>query len=806
MRRFAEYEVVKELAEAGTGRLFVADRKIASGADQRCVVKVFHDRFRRNGFFRETLFGEAPAAIRFRHTVAVPHFDVDDRDGRLFLAMERVHGVPWSQVLERSERTGRSLSVQAVLHVGLEVARMLEMAHQHPGGPGREDGLWVGRLGAPSVLITPQGEIRVLGVGFGRSVTTLPASRPRLPYQAPELFLRKPPSPETDVYGLALLVVEGLIGGPWLRLGPREDAKSAVLNATLPPLPRAPASVITLLRAMLSKDPLRRPADLGRIASIFEENLDKAQNSRVAEWAQTVKLLFPDMSGGPDSDSSDLPPLRPRVSVPYSRSPSGVRRPANARPQAAGPPTELGHDNPSSYDIEDLANLLASGDLDANQTVEAEVYEGDPKDSVQTNGRAPILEGLVDSANDFDVDSVVDAIFGSGAPQPKPPLDSPPKTAQKPAPRRPSSEGAFPPFDDESFPSEPPTRHGIGELSPAAPPGSEPQSSPWSPAESGPPPTAMPWGARFIMEADGQAKGPEVEAGGSSPDEDEDTDPSELLPGQVIQDRYRIVDEIGRGGMSIVYRAEHTLLLQEVAVKLLRPELSMLKNVVERFHREARSVCRLDDPNIVRVTDFGRTDDGLLYLVMNLIDGESLSDLLERRGPLPPRQAFQLVDQVLSALEHAHKHDIVHRDLKPENIMLVDRDGQPMVKILDFGIAKLGRSDQMSITQAGTVFGTPRYMSPEQAAGEPVDHRTDLYTVGVILYQLLTGRVPFDGDSTVQLLAKVLTQDPPPIEVQLPAHLAEQLEAVVQQALAKEPEERFADARAFRRALEDCLL
>lgn len=292
------------------------------------------------------------------------------------------------------------------------------------------------------------------------------------------------------------------------------------------------------------------------------------------------------------------------------------------------------------------------------------------------------------------------------------------------------------------------------------------------------------------------------------PDSEAPEDP-QLQPGSVIQDRYRIIEELGRGGMSIVYRAEHTLLLKEVALKLLRPELSTLRNVVERFQREARSVCRLDDPNIVRVTDFGRTGEGLLYLVMELIQGDSLASVIKSEGRLPVRSAIALVDQILAGLEQAHRFEIVHRDLKPENIMLVSRDGGRQVKILDFGIAKLGGGDesQKSITQAGTVFGTPRYMSPEQAAGEPVDHRTDLYTVGVILYQLLTGGVPFHGDTTVQLLAKVLTQDPPPMDFQAPHEGARlQIEAVTMKALAKEPEDRFETARAFREALDGCLL
>lgn len=283
------------------------------------------------------------------------------------------------------------------------------------------------------------------------------------------------------------------------------------------------------------------------------------------------------------------------------------------------------------------------------------------------------------------------------------------------------------------------------------------------------------------------------------PEEQQSTD---LLPaGSMIGGRYRVEGLIGQGGVARVYAAQHMMLEHPVAVKVLRPELSANAGLSERFRREAMAVSQLDHPNIIRVIDFGRTEDERLFLVMELLDGQPLSSF--GMGGLPPNEALGILSNVLSGLKHAHRAGIVHRDLKPENIMLVERDGALRVKILDFGIAKLGMGDGGSITQAGTVFGTPRFMAPEQAAGEVVDLRADLYAIGVILYWLLTGEFPFDGSSTVQVLSRVLTQPVPELELpDYPPDLQADLQVVLNRALAKDPAQRYHDALEMRRALD----
>ncbi len=279
--------------------------------------------------------------------------------------------------------------------------------------------------------------------------------------------------------------------------------------------------------------------------------------------------------------------------------------------------------------------------------------------------------------------------------------------------------------------------------------------------------------------------------------------------GQLVGERYRIVSRIGIGGMGAVYRAEHTMMRRDLAIKVLLPELSGKDEFARRFEREAESASRLDHPNIITVTDFGRTAEGSLFLVMEFLAGTSLSEAIAG-GPMPPARALAIERQILRALDHAHAAGVVHRDLKPENIMLIERDGQTdVVKILDFGIAKVtepqnGGSGREALTQAGVIFGTPEYLSPEQALGEAVDARADIYAAGVILYEMLAGRRPFESEDKVKIISMHLAHAPPRIRdvnpnVQLPLPL----EQAVLQALEKSRENRFATAAAFLQALDD---
>ncbi len=269
------------------------------------------------------------------------------------------------------------------------------------------------------------------------------------------------------------------------------------------------------------------------------------------------------------------------------------------------------------------------------------------------------------------------------------------------------------------------------------------------------------------------------------------------LFGMTIDNKYRLEDMIGRGGMGVVYRAEHIGLRRKVAVKVLLRGHGAGSDAKKRFDREARAAGRLGHPNIVQVFDLGTLPDGSPYLVMELLEGEPLSNRLAIEGGLPIPEACEIVGEVLSALEAAHAGGIVHRDLKPDNVFLTS-DGR--VKILDFGISKQ-TDETMSLTRTGAVVGTPYYLAPEQARGErAVDVRVDLWAAGVLAFECLTGMLPFAADNYNALLAKILTGRPTP-PAQIRPSISPQLEAVVMMALAFDPENRFQSAAEMRQAL-----
>jgi serine/threonine-protein kinase len=248
---------------------------------------------------------------------------------------------------------------------------------------------------------------------------------------------------------------------------------------------------------------------------------------------------------------------------------------------------------------------------------------------------------------------------------------------------------------------------------------------------------------------------------------------------------YQILEELGRGGMAIVYRAYQPSLNRDVAMKVLPPQLSFDQEFVERFQREAKAAAKLRHPNIVVIHDVGH-QDGTYYIVMEYLDGRTLKQLIQQEGKLSPERAAHIVEQVAAALDYAHQHGFVHRDVKPSNIF-VGPDNH--VTLTDFGIAKAA-SETQQLTRTGALVGTPEYMSPEQAAGGTVDHRTDLYALGVVLYQMLAGRVPYRGTTPHATLHAVIYEPPPPPR-QINPNLQPELEAVILRAVAKQPEQRF---------------
>ncbi len=289
---------------------------------------------------------------------------------------------------------------------------------------------------------------------------------------------------------------------------------------------------------------------------------------------------------------------------------------------------------------------------------------------------------------------------------------------------------------------------------------------------------------------------------------------AESLIGTTISGRYKIEKLLGEGGMGAVYQAEHTHMRKRLAVKVLHPEMSRLPEVVARFEREAMAAAHIDHPNVAAATDFGKLEDGSFFLVLEYVEGKSLRELIQK-GRLDTGRALRILRQIAAALQRAHVMGIVHRDLKPENVMLIDRDGeQDFVKVLDFGIAKvpvadIGREPSargepgQALTQLGMVYGTPEYMAPEQALGQNVDPRADIYALGCMTFEMLAGVRPFDHESKVTLLGMHVTAPIPTVASKCPdAVVPPEIEAILHRMLEKEASARYADAKDLMDAID----
>ena len=286
-----------------------------------------------------------------------------------------------------------------------------------------------------------------------------------------------------------------------------------------------------------------------------------------------------------------------------------------------------------------------------------------------------------------------------------------------------------------------------------------------------------------------------------NPSRNGDRDGGELV-GHVVGERYQVQRRIGGGGMGEVYLARHVLMGRPSALKVLNRTLMQDPDAITRMSREATNASRISHPNVCAVYDFGLTGDGLVFLAMEYVEGRTLSSLLEEGGALPLCRAARLMAQCAAGLQAAHDLGIVHRDLKPDNIMVVTGGEEETVKLVDFGIAKAIAGDDgvggQGVTRSGFIVGTPEYMSPEQLAGAPLDARSDQYSLGLVFYQMITGRLPFEGDSLRGSLAKRLTDPPRPLSAANPGEgFPAGLEESVRRALSRDPGSRHASVQAF---------
>jgi serine/threonine-protein kinase len=285
-----------------------------------------------------------------------------------------------------------------------------------------------------------------------------------------------------------------------------------------------------------------------------------------------------------------------------------------------------------------------------------------------------------------------------------------------------------------------------------------------------------------------------------------DAGPDPMI-GQTLGGKYKVLRLLGEGGMGAVYEGEQTLgtTKRKVAVKTLHPHLSRDEKIKARFEREVGTIAELEHPNTIQVYDFGTTPEGILYIVMEFLQGKSLADQLEKEGPMQPDRVSRIMEQITGSLAEAHGRGIVHRDLKPDNVVLVERAGKKdFVKVLDFGIAKRSKEEdknEQKLTQQGMVLGTPPYMSPEQFTGKPIDSRSDIYSLAVMGYEMLTGKLPFKADTAWEWATQHMTQNPIPIESMAEGMRApEPMRNAIRKALSKSPDDRFQTVSDFQDA------
>ena len=280
---------------------------------------------------------------------------------------------------------------------------------------------------------------------------------------------------------------------------------------------------------------------------------------------------------------------------------------------------------------------------------------------------------------------------------------------------------------------------------------------------------------------------------------------SDPLLGQTLAGKYLIEKLIKNGGMGSVYVGKHVLMDKTVAIKVLRPSLALDDNVVRRFSREAKAASRISHPHAVSVTDFGESENGVVFLVMEYLDGRTLKEIIKSEGPMKLARAIEIIRQVAGALDAAHEQGVVHRDLKSDNIMLSQTNGGDWAKVLDFGIAKIQQSEthDADITAANLVIGTPQYMSPEQCSqSTAIDARSDIYSLGIIIYEMLAAQLPFTGESPTVIMMKQV-QEPPPSILDARPELPGSIAQVISKALAKQPQDRYQTAGELSRALTE---
>lgn len=730
-RRFGKYVLLKPLAKGGMGEVYMAAGGEIGGFEKLCVIKKVisekADRSKANRFL-----DEAKVVLRLSHAALVNTFDAGEVEGEFYIAMELVEGKDLREMWNRCVRTRQRIPLDVALHVVREVARALAYVHAYG------DLKLVHRdVAPPNILLAYVGDVKLTDFGLARSVLKQEHTAPgvvfgRAAYLAPEQARGEVADARTDVYTLGIVLWELLTGQQFLQIAGLDPAAALAIV-------RHPKLVAPSTRA-----PWLTPA----LDAVALKALAPDRNDRYASADELRRAL-----------SDVIATIAPRA----------------------------GADRVSDF----LHTIYA--DTIVEEREERERFLGEEiarfRDTYHRGGARSSHVGRARR-------SVV----------------SPPSLPREARAKSPSLVPAS--LQEPSPPTEPVAAGAGGAVAAArvkvahrrATPAPVRRASPVAgnePRLPGLPPSVADASPAALAPRDRTGSVPIVIGAGAAAavaDTGGEAAVDNVAPlgnfvGRLLGGKYRVLRQIGEGGMGRVYAAEHIEIGKPVAIKVLHPACSTRSDLVERFRREARAASRIGHPNIVDVTDFGTTDEGLVYYVMEHLAGVDLADVLAQEGRIEPTRAMQIAVQICQALQAAHSADIVHRDLKPENIFLQPGGAQgDLVKILDFGLARSLETaavvtDGRRLTNPGMPIGTPEYMAPEQAQGRPADGRADIYALGAILYEMVTGTPAFTGSGYAEILARKTSSDPQPPRAFRPDVPAE-LERVTLAMLERDPADR----------------
>ncbi|HEY2745481.1 MAG TPA: serine/threonine-protein kinase, partial [Polyangia bacterium] len=754
-RMFGKYALLRPFARGGMGEIYLAAHGDLGGAEKLCLVKKVPEDRDAPGLTAR-LLDEAKVAVRLNHTNLVQVFDAGKVDDELYIAMELIEGrdlrAVWNRTAERRSR----IPLDVALYVVREIARGLDYAHNYGGL-----GLVHRDIAPPNILISFHGEVKVTDFGLARSILKNEKTAPgivygRIAYLAPEQARGEQADARTDIFATGVILWELLTGRPL-----HDTSDDAVKNLDQARHPRVespshltrglPPSIDAVSLKALATERDQRYSTAEEFRKALQDELARiapgTDSSRVASF---LKDLFGDEIKREAAERErllreELPKLR--------ASRSGLERalPSRSPMDRAEARADRGGDPPTRPAIPAMMREAADA-LEINDTLD--------EDPATRRVKRPAA--VIEPARPVPppLPGLRGANGGAGAARPLPGVKPAPPSNNRP-------------------PSPPPIRSMIrsGNLLE----GDDDELTV----------THAPRGVALTPA--GPTRGAAAARAPAPRDDSGEVPAPEQLVGTVVDGRYRIERVLGTGGMGAVYEAEHVEIGKKVALKVLHPQFSRQADLVARFRREARAASKVGHPNIVDVTDSGTTADGDVYFVMERLDGLDLGEVLRHERRVAPDRVVAIGTQVCRALSAAHAAGIIHRDLKPENIFLVSREGVPdFVKVLDFGIAKQDMGNQNSprrLTTPGIAMGTPEYMAPEQAAGKAIDGRVDIYSVGAILYEMLTADPPHHGANVMEILAKKATESPTPPR-ELNPDVPEALEEVVMRCLERDPDRR----------------